>query len=422
MKSIIEVKNLSKKYRYGENQPYYTLRDKLASFVRLPLRLLNKEKGQSVLEKGEFWALKDISFKVNRGEAVGFIGPNGAGKSTLLKVLSRITPPTSGQAILRGRVGSLLEVGTGFQQELTGRENIYLNGAILGMTRREITKKFDEIVDFSGVEKFLDTPVKHYSSGMYMRLAFAIAANLETEILIVDEVLAVGDAEFQKKCLGKMDDITKKEGRTILFVSHNLEAVKNLCNRCVLLNKGKKIFEGEVKETLIRYKNLQDNDLIINTGEHDLNRTGSGTLSFTNIEIMDVSNKRRNTFNIGETVRFRVSYKVFEKMRGLNLNIGFFSSKIQGLMLTDVTHKFKKGIVEKGESGTVRIDIQLTSIRTGEYILNFWLGDDAAIQQANPFNYDVVKGTTKPLIIEAKDEVEKRLMGSFSLPSKIISR
>lgn len=236
MKPIIEVNHLSKKYKYGESKPYYTLRESLSDFGKHPFGLDKKDEG---LEKGEFWALKDISFKVDRGEAVGIIGPNGAGKSTLLKILSQITPPTSGEAILRGRVGSLLEVGTGFHQELTGRENIYLNGAILGMTRREINKKFDEIVDFSGVEKFLDTPVKHYSSGMYMRLAFSVAAHLESEILIVDEVLAVGDTEFQKKCLGKMNDVAKNEGRTVIFVSHNMEAIRQLCTSCIFLKYGK---------------------------------------------------------------------------------------------------------------------------------------------------------------------------------------
>ena len=250
MKSIIEVNHLSKKYKYGESQSYYTLRDSLTDFAKHPFGIGRAQVG---LGKDEFWALKDVSFKINQGEAVGIIGPNGAGKSTLLKILSRITPPTSGEAILRGRVGSLLEVGTGFQQELTGRENIYLNGAILGMTRREINKKFDEIVDFSGVEKFLDTPVKHYSSGMYMRLAFAVAANLESEILIVDEVLAVGDAEFQKKCLGKMDEVAKKEGRTVLFVSHNMGSIKSLCSRGILLKNGKVLLDGNAGNAIDMY-------------------------------------------------------------------------------------------------------------------------------------------------------------------------
>lgn len=239
MDTVIEVNNLSKKYRYGELQSYYTLQDILIDLARRPLKHFIRGNNSAVLKKGEFWALRNVSFKVNRGEVVGVIGQNGAGKSTILKILSRITPPTSGKVTLKGRVGSLLEVGTGFHQELTGRENIYLNGAILGMSRREINRKFDEIVDFSGIETFLNTPVKHYSSGMYMRLAFAVAAHLDSEILLVDEVLAVGDSEFQKKCLRKMDSISNKEGRTIIFVSHNMMAIEQLCDKCILLRKGK---------------------------------------------------------------------------------------------------------------------------------------------------------------------------------------
>jgi lipopolysaccharide transport system ATP-binding protein len=240
MTPIIEVKGLSKKYQIGEQQPYLTLRDSLASLVKNPFKKIKEG-----LNKDEFWALKDINFTVEPGEVVGIIGRNGAGKSTLLKILSRITPPTSGEVILRGRVGSLLEVGTGFQQELTGRENIYLNGAILGMSQIEIKRKFDEIVAFAEVDKFIDTPVKHYSSGMYMRLAFSIAAHLDPEILIVDEVLAVGDAEFQKKCLGKMDEVSKKQGKTVLFVSHNINAIRHLCKKVILIENGKSIMGGK---------------------------------------------------------------------------------------------------------------------------------------------------------------------------------
>lgn len=255
MKPIIEVNHLSKKYRYGESKPYYTLRDTLTGIVKAPLQLFNRNQKQKTLRKNEFWALKDISFNLNRGDVLGIIGPNGSGKSTLLKVLSQITPPTKGEAILRGRVGSLLEVGTGFQQELTGRENIYLNGAILGMKRSEINRKFEEIVNFSGVEKFLDTPVKHYSSGMYMRLAFAVAAHLDSEILIVDEVLAVGDSDFQKKCLGKMENISKNEGRTVLFVSHNMGAVTSLCSKAIVLESGRIVFNGKTSDSVAYYLN-----------------------------------------------------------------------------------------------------------------------------------------------------------------------
>jgi len=243
MQPIIKVENLGKSYIIGhQRESYVALRDVLTNKAKQTVSNAKKffTGGQLIAgtEMEEFWALKDINFEVNQGDRVGIIGRNGAGKSTLLKVLSRITEPTTGRIRLKGRVASLLEVGTGFHPELSGRENIYLNGAILGMGRAEVRKKFDEIVDFAGVEKFLDTPVKRYSSGMYVRLAFAVAAHLEPEILIIDEVLAVGDAEFQKKCLGKMEDVSKNEGRTVIFVSHNMGAIKSLCNTGILLKDG----------------------------------------------------------------------------------------------------------------------------------------------------------------------------------------
>src|ERR1051326_5691573 len=229
----IRCKSLSKQYRIGSPDSYRTLRDAISNTA---LATFRRSKNNS--QNGHIWALQDVSFEIKRGEVVGIIGLNGAGKSTLLKILSRITGPTRGRADIYGRVGSLLEVGTGFHPELTGRENIYLNGAILGMRKTEIDRKFDEIVSFAEVEKFLDTPVKRYSSGMYVRLAFGVAAHLETEVLLVDEVLAVGDAQFQKKCLGKMRDVSREEGRTVLFVSHNMAAISKLCNRGILLNNG----------------------------------------------------------------------------------------------------------------------------------------------------------------------------------------
>ena len=246
----IQVSEISKLYTIGANQESYkTMRDTLSRIATAPFRMLRggkKKKGES------FWALKDISFNVRRGEVIGVIGPNGAGKSTLLKILSRITEPTSGFAEIHGRVGSLLEVGTGFPLELTGRENIFLNGAILGMRRAEIESKFDEMVAFAEVGKFIDTPVKHYSSGMYLRLAFSVAAHLEPEILLVDEVLAVGDMSFQKKCLRKMEDVAS-HGRTVLFVSHNLAAIRELCQSTVVLEGGRLSFQGAVTEGLVHY-------------------------------------------------------------------------------------------------------------------------------------------------------------------------
>lgn len=249
MKTVISVRGISKKYRLGgvHAYKYKVLSDQIAKFIKSPF----KRKRQKRL--GEFWALKDVSFDVAEGEVLGIIGKNGAGKSTILKLLSQITEPTKGEIRIKGRVGSLLEVGTGFHPELTGRENIYMNGAILGMMRREIKKKFDEIVDFSGVEKFLDTPVKRFSSGMYVRLAFAVAAHLEPEILLVDEVLAVGDAEFQKKCIGKMKSVSTATGRTILFVSHNMSAIRTLCSQALLLSNGRIEYSGSSSEAISQY-------------------------------------------------------------------------------------------------------------------------------------------------------------------------
>jgi lipopolysaccharide transport system ATP-binding protein len=264
MQSAIVVENVGKKYRLArsgdERLPYRTLRDELARWASWPVRYL---RGQTARVE-DFWALKDVSFEVQPGEVVGVIGRNGAGKSTLLKVLSRITKPTKGRVRMRGRVGSLLEVGTGFHPELTGRENIYLSGAVLGMRRVEIRRKFDEIVAFAEVEKFLDLPVKRYSSGMYMRLAFAVAAHLEPEILLVDEVLAVGDAAFQKKCLGKMGDIAKC-GRTVLFVSHVLQSIGELTRQCILLRRGEVAVVGPTRQVLATYH--RSTDLGLNSTE-----------------------------------------------------------------------------------------------------------------------------------------------------------
>lgn len=240
----IKVENLSKKYQIGEREKYITLRDKI---MELPTQIFGGKK-----KKKEFWALKNVSFEIRKGEVVGVIGRNGAGKSTLLKILARITEPTEGKVTMKGRIASMLEVGTGFNPELTGRENIYLNGSILGMSHKEIKAKFDEILAFAGVGEFIDTPVKHYSSGMYVRLAFAVAAHLDADILLVDEVLAVGDIEFQKKCLGKMSNLARS-GRTVIFVSHNLEIIQNICSSGIYVNHGKIIEHGKISKLITRY-------------------------------------------------------------------------------------------------------------------------------------------------------------------------
>ncbi len=257
MTPIITASGIGKKYTLNKNQgSYVALRDVLTSFGTRAADIFRRTKKSSTKEI--FWALQDVGFTINKGEVVGIIGRNGAGKSTLLKILSQITPPTTGEIMIRGRVGSLLEVGTGFHPELSGRENIYLNGAILGMSRKEITTKFNDIVQFADVEKFLDTPVKYYSSGMYVRLAFSVAAHMEPDILIIDEVLAVGDAEFQKKCIGKMDEIARKDGRTVLFVSHNMAAIQQLCKSAILLEQGQVKMQGPVKEVIDAYIGLAE--------------------------------------------------------------------------------------------------------------------------------------------------------------------
>jgi lipopolysaccharide transport system ATP-binding protein len=293
---VIRVENLGKRYRIGERERYLALRDVLARAVSAPARLFRPRKPPSAnSDPSRIWALKDVSFGVRQGEVVGIIGRNGAGKTTLLKILARVTRPTEGRARAKGRVGSLLEVGTGFHPELTGRENVYLNGAILGMSKKEIDRRFDEIVAFTGVERFLETPVKYYSSGMYVRLAFAVAAHLTTEILLVDEVLAVGDAEFQRKCLAKMQQVAVG-GRTILFVSHNMSAIRQICGRAIALDAGRVVDDGEPNEVadayLARSAPVDDLKRTFETQSFILERisvkslTGPVVRAFDNVEIL----------------------------------------------------------------------------------------------------------------------------------------
>lgn len=295
--NIIQVENLSKKYVIGQNRQAgsMNLRETMTQSAKsLGKKILQPhKKSDNANTLQDFWALKDISLSINQGEIVGIIGRNGSGKSTLLKILSRITEPTTGRIVIKGRVASLLEVGTGFHSELTGRENIYLNGAILGMEKAEIKRKFDEIVAFSEVEKFLDTPVKRYSSGMYVRLAFAVAAHLEPEILIVDEVLAVGDAAFQKKCLGKMGDVASKEGRTVLFVSHNMTTVRALCQKAYLLNSGRIDYEGSTSGAIERYMQSVKSLMMSDTTslEQRQDRSGDGSAMLIGVKIEDADGK-----------------------------------------------------------------------------------------------------------------------------------
>jgi ABC-type polysaccharide/polyol phosphate transport system ATPase subunit len=272
MPPIIEIQKLGKKYSMREVQPYLALRDVVAEKIKNGFR-------KGLKSSNQFWALQDINLRIEKGERVGIIGRNGAGKSTLLKILSKITPPTTGEIKLRGRVASLLEVGTGFHPELTGRENIYLNGSILGLTKKEINQKLEEIIGFSGVEKFIDTPLKHYSSGMQLRLAFSVAAHLNPEILLIDEVLAMGDMEFQRKCIGKMEEVSRQDGRTILFVSHNMKYISSFCTKGICLDQGKKIFEGAIDKTISSYSQYVGHG------------TGNLRINHTDFIFRDVSNK-----------------------------------------------------------------------------------------------------------------------------------
>lgn len=318
MKPILEIQNISKKFKINhEHQPYLSIRDSVSSIFK------------SKKNTEDFWALSDISFNVGKGDTVGIVGKNGAGKSTLLKILSKITPPTSGKIIGRGRIASLLEVGTGFHPELTGRENIYMNGSILGMTRIEIIKNFDAIVDFAGVEKFLDTPLKHYSSGMQLRLAFAVAAFLENEILIIDEVLAVGDAEFQKKCMGKMEDVSNS-GRTILFVSHNLGAISQLCKKSIHLNNGNLINIGTTSNIISNYLKSTNNQNSVFIGRSE----DIKPVWFKKIETTNGNYLQKSTFNHDEPINIvfhfginnsRIGYSVFFIILDKNKNTIFAS-------------------------------------------------------------------------------------------------
>ena len=360
--SIISVQNLSKRYllgHQGEKEKYTALRDVIARNVRGLARktrdLLNGRQVVAGDEVEEFWALRDVSFEVKRGEVLGIIGRNGAGKSTLLKILSRITEPTKGRAEINGRVASLLEVGTGFHPELTGRENIFLNGAILGMTRAEIRTKFDEIVAFAEVEKFLDTPVKRYSSGMYVRLAFAVAAHLNPEILIVDEVLAVGDAQFQKKCLGKMQDVAKG-GRTILFVSHNMEAINRLCNTGLLLKNGMVVFHGLAHSATEMYLNGGLETHSEKTWDYK-NAPGDSIVKLLAVKAESENSISTNSFNIKNPVFIKMTYQVIEDGHTLVSNIRLYNS--DGICLF-ITHDwFTDSRTQKRKNGIYESEVQI---------------------------------------------------------------
>ncbi|MEO5858727.1 MAG: ABC transporter ATP-binding protein [Pyrinomonadaceae bacterium] len=319
MKPIIKVENLGKQYKVGSRStPYTTLRETIHNVVRSPKAILFKPKQN---EDDLFWALRDVSFEVMPGEILGIIGSNGAGKSTLLKILARVTEPTRGRVELRGRTNCLLEVGTGFHQELTGRENIFVNGAILGLKKVEIKNLFDEIVAFAEIERFLDTPVKHYSSGMYMRLAFSVAAHLNPDILIIDEVLSVGDAQFQTKSLGKVQDVAES-GRTVIFVSHNTAAVENLCRRGVVLREGRVSFVGSQTDAISHY--LDDVGTSLGSDlRHNPHRSGSGEIRVTSIEIFDLNGRPLSNVLSGQDIEIHFRYETSPNYSRANVVMGF---------------------------------------------------------------------------------------------------
>jgi lipopolysaccharide transport system ATP-binding protein len=390
----IQVDGLGKRYHVGGVETYYTFRDALGRVGKLPGKLWKAvtrggERGNSA---NLFWALKDVSFEVKKGEVVGIVGRNGAGKSTLLKVLSRITDPTEGGADIYGRVGSLLEVGTGFHQELSGRENIYMNGALLGMRRAEIHRKLDEIVAFSEVEQFIDTPVKRYSTGMYMRLAFAVAAHLEPEILIVDEVLAVGDSAFQKKCLGKMGEVAK-HGRTVLFVSHNMAAVQSLCSRAVMLKGGRVQTVGPVGEVVQAYLDAALASNTVPVSERtDRRGDGSVRLSSARVEGLDEMDEASPLAAIrsGSRLKLTIGYKGQSRPRHLRFIASICDMNNVGIYMLD--SDAMGGIPEElPAEGTVTCITEPLNITPGRCVLNLmlWKGAGLVDDVQNVMVFDV---------------------------------
>jgi len=421
-KPVISVENLSKAYQIGLKEEIPdTLVSAMTSMIRAPFKNFNRlRRLDTSRQNGEsediFWALRDVSFEVQEGEVLGVIGRNGAGKSTLLKTLSRITEPTSGRAVIRGRVSSLLEVGTGFHPELSGRENVYLNGTILGMTKREIDRKFDEIVDFSGVEKFLDTPIKRYSSGMKVRLAFAVAAHLEPEILIIDEVLAVGDAEFQKRCMGKMQEVAKG-GRTVLFVSHNMAAVVTLCTKGVLLQRGNTKYIGTAKEAVASYMKQFSGTT---SGTTDLrNHVGRQAFKqciFQSLRMIDDQGNLANKFTSGLPVRFELDVSTDSPIIAAKLHLAItddlgsrvatFATDFDGLSIPVLANEATVVCETRDlplNRGTYFILLGLASARSNDWIDAIDNAASFEIEFANAGNGDAgMHASHGPLIIRSK--------------------
>jgi lipopolysaccharide transport system ATP-binding protein len=370
MTAAIRIDRLSKRYLVSHEQQrgrYQTLREALSRAAMAPLRRLSGKRPASV---EEFWALRDVTAEICAGEVIGIIGRNGAGKSTLLKVLSRITKPTRGRVEIDGRVGSLLEVGTGFHNELTGRENIYLSGSILGMSKREIDRKFDQIVDFAEIEQFLDTPVKRYSSGMYVRLAFAVAANLEPEVLIVDEVLAVGDAEFQRKCLGKMEDVVE-QGRTVCFVSHNMAAIRSLCSSAIFLDGGRIIAEGDVETCVAAYfgEGAQRHAAVV-----ELPIARGKSAQITQIELLNQRGEPTCNLHYGDELTLRVHFRSDVPTQSPRVGLVIASAAGERLLNTNMHFLPHSPPARPCRRGVIHCSLGMVPLMAGEYFLSLWFG------------------------------------------------
>ncbi len=408
----IKAENVSKYYRLGQINNGTLYADIQSWFARKfgkedPHAKIGFNSAQS--DKDGFWALKDINFEIKQGDRVGIIGRNGAGKSTLLKVISEITTPTTGNIYIKGRVASLLEVGTGFHPEMTGRENIYMNGAILGMKRAEITRQLDEIIDFAEIEKYIDTPVKRYSSGMYVRLAFAVAAHLQSEILIADEVLAVGDAAFQKKAIGKMSDLSTGEGRTVLFVSHNMGQIKALCNKGLLLKSGQLITQGDIFEVEKNYLyksssiDLQD---LMSVKDTSIKR-GFGSIHFKTASF------NKSCYTMHEEIIFNATVFVDSETLGLYFKLLFKNDL--GNYITGAMYCFSEGKIAAKSNYSVKIIIPERTLNKGDYHIYLWLGDRDALLQGNPTNYEVLEDLIPPIHIEESESDVGTHIGYFDI-------
>jgi lipopolysaccharide transport system ATP-binding protein len=393
MSSVISITNLGKKYKLNRGRNRETFREKLSRIAKNPVKTIKDIYGPHE----EFWALKGFNLEVERGEVIGVIGPNGAGKSTLLKLLSRITVPTAGQIVLKGRTASLLEVGTGFHPELTGRENIYLNGAILGMSKQEIEEKFERIVDFSGVSKFLNTPVKRYSSGMSVRLAFAVAAHLDPEILLIDEVLAVGDAEFQKKCLGKMNEVSRTKGRTILFVSHNMQLIQNLCSRTIWLEEGRINEIGPTMEVVDNYLAKLDNRVRLSERQ---DRQGKGKITLTEICVRNSNNN--DSIKSGDCLKLKISYRSRgqEILKDTKLSV-LINNHLNFPLLRLSTDLTREKITELKPRGEVVCVTGPVNLGPGQYNINvaIFLGNEKQDHIINATSFEI-KGNQDEMQLE----------------------